>query len=446
MNKIFIIIQREYLSRVKKKSFLLMTFLTPLLFAGIYAFMIWMITKDDTEKRTIGVINESSLEQPVKNTEFTSFEYRKDISFEQGKKQMGNNNYYALLFIPNNIIESQSAELYSRKQVTIEVKSTVSKQIRNNIEQLKRSKIIAQTNIPDLEKKLAATRTPIELKTTKVDEDGEVRESSTEIAMGIGIFSSIIIYFFIFMYGAQVMRGVIEEKSNRIVEVIISSVKPFQLMMGKIVGVAMVGLTQFLIWVILSGVIIAIGTAILLPGIDPAALQQAQGIADLPADAQQMSQEQFKVVQSMMGTLNPSYILQLLGCFVFYFLGGYLIYSALFAAVGSAVDNETETQQFMLPITMPLILAIYIGMAVARNPEGSLAFWSSMIPLTSPIVMLVRVPYGVPLWELLLSMFILIITFLAITWLAAKIYRTGILMYGKKVSYKELWKWLRYHN
>jgi len=239
---------------------------------------------------------------------------------------------------------------------------------------------------------------------------------------------------------------VIEEKSNRIIEVIISSVKPFQLMMGKIVGVAMVGLTQFLMWVILTGAIIMIGSAVFLPGLDASSIQEASSISQLPSTGQAMNQAQLNMMQEVLGTFDMGYIMSILGGFIFFFLAGYLLYSALFAAVGSAVDNETETQQFMLPITLPLILAMYMGMAVVKNPEGSLAFWGSIIPFTSPIVMLVRIPFGVPLWELLLSMGLLISTFILFTWIAAKIYRTGILMYGKKVSYKEIWKWLRYHR
>ncbi|MDE5418179.1 ABC transporter permease [Labilibaculum sp. DW002] len=446
MNKILIIIQREYLSRVKKKSFLLLTFLTPILIAGIYAFMIWMMMKDDTEKRTIGVINESELVSPVESKDFTTFDYLGNTSFEEAKAQMEDKGYYAILKIPENILDSKMAELFSYKQVTIEVKSGVGSQIRNHIETIKRSKIIAEANMPDLEQKLAATKTPISVKTIKFGDDGEIKQSSTEIAMGLGFAMSFIIYMFIFMYGVQVMRGVIEEKSNRIIEVIISSVKPFQLMMGKIVGVAMVGLTQFLMWVILSGVLIAIGMAVVLPGVDMDSLQQAKTLSELPEGAASLNPEQLKMAQDLLGTFDFAYIAGILGAFVFFFLAGYLLYSALFAAVGSAVDNETETQQFMLPISLPLVLALYIGMAVAKNPEGSLAFWGSIIPLTSPIVMLVRIPFGVPLWELLLSMGLLVASFIFVTWVAAKIYRTGILMYGKKVSYKEIWKWLRYHN
>ncbi len=446
MNKIFIIIKREYLSRVKKRSFLILTFLTPVLIAGIYAFMMWMILKDDTEKRTIAVINESELVNPVENKDFTTFKYLNNSSFEEAKAEMEDKGYYAILKIPENILESNVAELFSYKQVTIEVKLEAGSQIRDHIEGIKRSKIIAQANIPNLEEKLAATRTSISMKTIKFGENGEIKQSSTEIAMAIGFISSLVIYMFIFLYGVQVMRGVIEEKSNRIVEVIISSVKPFQLMMGKIVGVAMVGLTQFIMWIVLSGILGAIGSAIVFPGIDLESLQQAKTLSELPTGVASLNADQLKMVQELLGTFDLAYIAGILGAFVFFFLGGYLLYSALFAAVGSAVDNETETQQFMLPITIPLILAMYIGFAVAKNPEGSLAFWGSIIPLTSPIVMLVRIPYGVPVWELILSMSLLIGTFLFVTWIAAKIYRTGILMYGKKVSYKEIWKWLRYHN
>ncbi|GAB7088501.1 ABC transporter permease [Marinifilum fragile] len=446
MNKIFIIIQREYLSRVKKRSFLILTFLTPLLIAGIYAFMIWMMLKDDTEKRTIAVLNESELVEPVQSSEFTTYSYLQNTTFEDVKSNMEKNGYYAILVIPKNILQTKTAELFSHKQVTIEVKSNVGSQIRQHIEKLKRAKIIAEANMPNLEEKLAATKTPISMRTIKFGEDGEIKQSSTEIAMGIGFAASFIIYMFIFMYGVQVMRGVIEEKSNRIVEVIISSVKPFQLMMGKIVGVAMVGLTQFIMWVVLTGIIITVGSALVLPGVDMEALQQAKTVAELPAGAASLDAGQLKMAQDILGTFDFAYVAGIIGAFIFFFLGGYLLYSALFAAVGSAVDNETETQQFMLPITIPLILALYIGFAVAKNPESSLAFWGSIIPFTSPIVMLVRIPFGVPIWELLLSMVILIGTFLLITWIAAKIYRTGILMYGKKVSYKEIWKWLRYHN
>jgi ABC-2 type transport system permease protein len=247
-----------------------------------------------------------------------------------------------------------------------------------------------------------------------------------------------------------VMRGVMEEKMSRIVEVIVSSVKPFQLMMGKIIGVALVGLTQFLLWVILSTVVISFVSSTFMSGkSDEEKMEQMakvkgmQNMQQMPPQAQEVMKSKGEKLTELLGTINFPVII---GSFIFFFLGGYLLYSALFAAIGSAVDSETDTQQFMLPVTMPLVLAYIVSASVMENPNGSVAFWFSMIPFTSPIVMMLRIPFGVPYWQIGLSMFLLILGFIFTTWLAAKIYRTGILMYGKKVSYGELWKWLRYHN
>src|ERR1035437_6988260 len=265
--------------------------------------------------------------------------------------------------------------------------------------------------------------------------------------MAIGFGAGILIYLFIFLYGVQVMRGVIEEKTSRIVEVIISSVKPFQLMMGKIVGIAMVGLTQFVLWVTLTTILYGIGQATFLKDfsdIKNSALQQ-NVIPSMPNQVkiQQQNINYSEAGEMIRGLQNINFV-QILFAFLFYFLGGYLLYSALFAAVGSAVDSESDTQQFMMPITIPLVISFVAAQFIMQNPEGPLAFWLSIIPFTSPVVMMVRLPFGVPLWEFALSMALLVITFIFMTWLAGKIYRTGILMYGKKVSYKELWKWLRY--
>jgi ABC-2 type transport system permease protein len=292
--------------------------------------------------------------------------------------------------------------------------------------------------------------------TKKIDEIGDESDSSTELSMIVGMFSGILIYMFIFLYGVQVMRGVIEEKTSRIIEVIISSVKPFELMMGKIVGIALVGLTQFLLWTILSGTLITgskmlvedhfadQGTAISIEQ----AMSTTQSIS--PEVEEQASAElNQEAVDELFASISQIDFPVILFSFLFYFLGGYLIYSALFAAVGSAVDSEADSQQFMLPITVPIIFSFVMAQVVINNPTGPWAFWLSMIPFTSPIIMMVRIPFGVgttvPYWELGLSMTLLVIGFIATTWLAGRIYRTGILMYGKKISYKELWKWLRYH-
>jgi ABC-2 type transport system permease protein len=273
--------------------------------------------------------------------------------------------------------------------------------------------------------------------------------TNTGVNMAIGFGAGILIYVFIFLYGVQVMRGVIEEKTNRIVEVIISSVRPFQLMMGKIVGIAMVGLTQFVLWVLLTLILVGIGQVTFLH--DFSVLSNygtEQIIPSMPnqfATGGQQNINYSEVAEILSDIKNINFI-HILLAFLFYFLGGYLLYSAMFAAVGSAVDNEADTQQFMLPITIPLVIAFIVSQFIMQNPEGSLAFWFSVIPFTSPVVMMVRLPFGVPVWEFVLSMALLVVTFIFITWLAGKIYRTGILMYGKKVTYRELWKWLRYQG
>src|SRR5690606_22308443 len=284
----------------------------------------------------------------------------------------------------------------------------------------------------------------VRITTLEITETGE-KESHAGIAMGIGMAAAMLIYLSLFIYGAQVMRGVIEEKNNRIVEVIISSVRPFQLMMGKIVGIGLVGLTQFFLWIILSGALMTAGSLIIssqMPDISTEQMTSAAGAANA-SQMSNLAQDNFMGdIQSVLNGINFLYII---GFFLVFFLGGYLLYSALFAAVGSAVDNETETQQFMLPITMPLLFTYVMAFSLlVRDPHGPLSFWLSMIPFTSPIAMMVRIPFGVPLWEILLSIGLLIGGFILTTWVAARIYRVGILMYGKKASYKELIKWFSY--
>jgi ABC-2 type transport system permease protein len=257
------------------------------------------------------------------------------------------------------------------------------------------------------------------------------------------MITAFIIYMFIVVYGAQVMSGVVQEKTNRIVEVIISSVKPFELMMGKIIGIALVGLTQFFMWILLTVVILLGLSSVFAKDIDATSLQNMQELSQKTTQGmptQQLPGE----FQDFMNALNGLDYMQIIGLFIVYFLAGYLLYASLFAAVGSAVDNETDTNQFTMPIMIPIIFAIYAGIFAAENPDGPLAFWCSMVPFTSPIVMMVRLPFGVPAWQLIVSISILILSFVGSTWVAAKIYRTGILMYGKKVTWTEMWKWLKY--
>jgi ABC-2 type transport system permease protein len=443
MSKVPLIIKREYVTRVRKKSFIIMTILGPLLFAGIFA-TVFLLNRADTEKHTIVVVDNSHLfEGKFKSDNKLNFIYQNENvdSLRAKSKDMG---YFGVLYIPaSDKIESleKGVVLYSESQpgfdIIEKIKFTIEKDIKN-------AKMIA-AGIDD--KKLDMIKTDVEIKTR----DLENKETSTEITTWLGFGSGLLIYMFIFIYGAMVMRGVMEEKMSRIVEVVISSVKPFQLMLGKIVGVALVGLTQFLLWVILSTVSVSLVSSAFFK--DKTEKEKIEAMQQMRPGMKQMNQfdpsketETMSPKEKLNDALSSINFAGIISAFIFYFLGGYLLYSALFAAIGSAVDSETETQQFMLPVTIPLILSYVVSATVMTNPNGNVAFWFSMIPFTSPVVMMMRIPFGVPYWQIGLSMLFLIAGFICTTWLAAKIYRTGILMYGKKVSYGELWKWIRYHN
>ncbi|NCC74642.1 MAG: ABC transporter permease, partial [Sphingobacteriia bacterium] len=337
--------------------------------------------------------------------------------------------------------------IFSENQVSITTKTFIRNVMRDEVEE---QKMLASGIDPEI---LKSIKTSISLTSFILDSSGEEKESYAEVAMAVGYVGGLLIYMFIFIYGSMVMRGVIEEKTSRIIEIIISSVKPFQLMMGKIIGIALVGLTQFLLWIVLTAGIVGIFNGFFAEKmIDkrvPEITQSAGGLitentlsSEAP-EAEEVINEGFVEILEMIRTIN---IPVMLISFIFYFLGGYLLYASMFAAIGAAVDNETDTQQFMLPITVPIILALVMMPSVIENPSGSLAIWLSMIPFTSPISMMMRIPFGVPYIELVISAIILVFTFVGMTWAAGKIYRTGILMYGKKVSYKELWKWIRYNG
>ena len=448
MNKISLIIKREYLTRVKKKSFIIMSIIGPLLFASFMVVPAWLSQVEDKERKIIAVIDNSHIfTNVIPETEYLKFEYLENTTVGEIKKNFPETGYYAVLYIADIITYTPSAiQLLSDKQPSLSVRMHISNAIEKEIERLK----LKAYNIDDLDNILKSIKTNIRIQTIKWTDDGKEKESSTEIAMVVGYASGLLIYFFIFLFGAQVMRGVIEEKISRIVEVIISSVKPFQLMMGKIVGIALVGLTQFLLWIILTFLIVNVVKFAFFPEFDNAPVEQVITEDILSSSSLQQAQpindEAMEEIRGLFASIKSINFGVMLGCFLFYFLGGYLLYASLFAAIGSAVDSESDTQQFMLPITIPLILAIFVMINAIQNPEGQIAFWFSVIPLTSPIVMMVRIPFGVPYWEVTISMIVLILTFIGTTWMAGKIYRTGILMYGKKANYKELWKWLRYHN
>ncbi|MDR3651781.1 MAG: ABC transporter permease [Paludibacter sp.] len=438
MSKISLIIKREYTTRVMKKSFILLTFLTPVLFAGMIALVVWLGGIKDDKVKNIVVIDKTHLYTNVlKSNDVYTFRFIDEPVEEVKKKNSDNNQFTALLYITDDLKNNpKAATLYSEKQVNMELKSYIAGMLNKYVEEQK----LAAYNIPNLKEMVDKSRTEIDLETIKWGENGKDKVGSAELALTIGMITAFIIYMFIVIYGAQVMNGVVQEKTNRIVEVMISSVKPFELMMGKIIGIAMVGLTQFLMWVILTG-IIAVGASTIFSGnVDSNTLHQMgqMGMQTVPANATPSG------VQTLFAALNGLNYIEIIGLFIVYFLGGYLLYASLFAAIGSAVDNETDTQQFSMPIMLPIIFGIYAGIFAAQNPDGPLAFWCSMIPFTSPIVMMVRLPFDVPAWQIILSLSILILSFIGTTWMAGKIYRTGILMYGKKVSWKELWKWLKY--
>jgi len=423
MNKIWLIIKREYLVRVRKRSFIIMTILGPLLMAGIIILPTYLAMQGHDE-RTIALYEENTFfSSKLEDTDNLHFVKIPEQEVRIIKEDFSSTPYYALL----DIKDAENFTLYSNQQVSLSVKSEIENKLSDIIQRQKLK--LAGIDLQILE----GVSTQIQVETIIIGEEGETT-GNAEVSFGIGFMCGILIYMFIFMYGTMVMRGVIEEKTSRIVEVIISSVKPFQLMMGKILGVALVGLTQFMLWIILTLILSAFAEVLFFDSLT------------ISTESIAVGKEQSLILSSLSTSLAGINILQLLFSFVFYFLGGYLLYSALFAAVGSAVDAEADTQQFILPITIPLIISFILMQPVMDNPDGVLAYWLSIIPFTSPIIMMVRLPFGVNNSELLLSMALLVTGFLATTFFAAKIYRTGILMYGKKASYKELWKWLTYRG
>ena len=437
MRNIYLVIRREYLVRVKKKSFLIMTILAPILFVGLYAAVIW-IAVGSVDLKTVQVVDESNLfKNEFKNTESLKFDYLSS-SIDSAKNQFQKSGANALVYIPKDVIQApKSVRIYAAKNVSMDLKSSIENVIEKQIEEIKLSEAGITHKI------LEDSRVNVKSETISLSDEGE-KTSSSAAATAIGGVCAFLIYMSVFIYGTQVMRGITEEKTNRIVEVIISSVKPYQLMMGKIIGVALVGLTQFILWITLTISLSSVATAVLsdrMPQDSKAMVKEMQ--MNAPAGGMPGSTVQNPVAE-ILGAVNSLNIPLILGCFLFYYLGGYLFYSALFGAVGAAVDNDADTQQFMLPITLPIIFSFVFAQFVLRDPDGSLAFWTSIIPFTSPIVMMVRIPFGVPAWEIALSMVLLVAGFMGTIWMAARIYRVGILMYGKKVTYKELAKWIFY--
>jgi ABC-2 type transport system permease protein len=455
MNKISVIIKREYVTRVRKKSFIIMTLIAPVLMAALFVLPTLLMMNQDKQFKKIAVVGDGSVifRNAITNTKDAEYVYLDNVNVNDLKKSFEQAGYYGILYIAPELATTPNAiQLFSKKQPPIDLLEHIEGSLEKEIE---RQKLLGY-NIKDLDDILKSIRTKVSVQTIKIDESGKTTETSTGIAMAVAYLGGFLMYMLVFMFGSQVMRGVIEEKTSRVVEVIVSSVKPVQLMMGKIVGIALVGLTQFLIWILLTGAIVGVVKTVILNKTNVTEVTQMVSQSVLSGDqtqaattgssgntAAQVNPQLAEFSKMFDNAMNQDWLL-IITSFIFYFITGYLLYASIFAAIGSAVDSETETQQFMLPVTIPIILGLFVAIGTMQNPESSISFWFSMIPLTSPIVMMARIPFGVPYWQIAVSMVIMIITFIAFVWMAAKIYRTGILMYGKKSSWKEMWKWLRY--
>jgi len=437
MDKLKLIIKREFLAKVKNKSFLIMTILSPLMVVGLLSLIIFLNEKNSEEIRTVAFVDESQQfsdafidSDALKYIDLTS------LGVEEAREKT-KEFYYGLLVIPKTDSLSQLSKnitFFSNDTPSLTVLSSIESKLEKKIRNLK----IEQLHI-DVDKIKA-----IETTVTIAAENFSGEKSSkigSMLRMVAGGGFGYLIFMFIIIYGTSVMRSVIEEKTSRIIEVIISSVKPFQLMLGKIIGNAMAGILQFIIWMIIGGLLMFAIT--LFFGVDVAEVSSNSGKMT-PEMIQQMQNSTNNDLQLILLEIKNLPIMTIFFSFIIYFLGGYLIYSSIYAAIGAAVDSETDTQQFMMPVLMPLVIAIYVGFSVIENPHGPIAVAFSLFPLTSPIVMLMRIPFGVPWWQLITSIALLIVTFIGMVWFAAKIYRVGILMYGKKPTYKEIYKWLKY--
>ena len=475
MSKIGLIISREYRNRVAKKSFLLMTFLTPVLMAALIVTPIFLASIKDDEERVVAVVDQSGLygeffealvcedcrfevvkEQGIGNREEGIGNREQGIGNKEegrGNREQGGGvesqlstfnsqlltDYSVFLIISDDLAVNPNAlTMYSQKQVP----SNIRRFIESSLEDYVEERILASYNIPKLKEMISDAKVDIKATTYKLSDEG-VTTSDSDIASVIGMLTTLLIYMFIFVSGAQVMNSVVHEKVNRIVEVMVCSVKPWELMWGKIIAVGLTCLTQMALWAILTMLIV--GVAIGVMGIDAMELTEPNSMLGAMPQVGADVNPQFSTLNSQLSTLLSIDWGFVFVMFVIYFIGGYLLYSSLFAAIGASVDNEEDTNQFMMPITIIVLFALYAGIYSAENPDGPLAFWCSMIPFTSPMVMMVRIPFDVPMWQLGLSLGLLALTIVGTIWLSAKIYRVGILMYGKKPSLKEILKWIKYN-
>ncbi|WGH76901.1 ABC transporter permease [Tenacibaculum tangerinum] len=438
MKRLRLIIEREFIAKVRNKSFIVMTFLSPLLMIGMGALVIFLMKKNDDKVKKIVYVDHSGIffKDVFKDSKTVKYQDFTALGIEESKKKVEDGDYYGALYIPKQDsleVLAKSIEFFSKDSPSMSViesiEDSIDKELRHkklegfgiNIAHIEESKISSEIKMFDF--------------------SGEKSSKLINgLKIGVGTIAGYLLMMFVMIYGTSVMRSVIEEKTSRIIEVIVSSVKPFQLMLGKIIGNASAGLLQFFIWGVLFLVLGLIASSFF--GVDMMEMQSAKVSSEQLDAIQQTAMNKGEMIVQEIFRLP---LVKMFFLFIFYFLGGYMLYSSLFAAIGAAVDNETDTQQFMMPIMLPLMLAVYVGFAtVINDPHGPVSVVFSYIPFTSPIVMLMRIPFGVAWWEIAISMLLLILTFIVIVWIAAKVYRVGILMYGKKPTYKDLWKWIRY--
>ena len=436
MNKIGLIIKREYMTRVRKRSFIILTFLGPILMAAIYIIPIMLALNSSTDHLRVAVVDESHwFEDRFTSNKEHTFVTMPGQPIDSVKEMVKTGVFDMALYVPPTQLNIPSnATLYSIRQVPMEVETYISSVMEKEIED---QKLMAKGVDPEI---VSAVKTNVNLSIMRMDEKGNEKETFTQVQFTLGIILAMLVYMFIIFFGGQVMQGVSEEKTNRIIEVIISSVKPFQLMMGKIIGVSLVALTQFVMWILLTAVLY-VGFSAFIGISHPDMLSSGTVMAQEITSNDIVNNES---VQSILQIVHSIDFGTIIACFLIFFILGYLLYATLYAAIGSLVDNNTDSQQFTLPVTVPLLVAIISSFYIVNNPDGALSVWLSMIPFTSPISMMVRIPFGVPIWQIVVSVLLLAGTFVFMTWFAAKIYRTGILMYGKKLTYKEIFKWLKY--
>ncbi|MEI3528240.1 MAG: ABC transporter permease [Alistipes sp.] len=438
MSNVSIIIQREFNERVRKKSFIITTILMPVLMIVLMIAPALIMEYSRGEQKTIAVIDDSGLVAPqLQSNEELRFEPT-DLTTEEARRSL--TDRFGVLYIGSDILENPSdVKLYANASSSLSIESNITGQIEDILEAEK----LKAYHIDNLQQILDEVKTTVTLQTFRNDksQEAESQAQSSTVATAAGYILGFVLYMFLLIYGSMVMQSVIEEKNNRVLEVVVSSVRPFDLMLGKILGVALVAVVQVLIWGVL---IFAVG-AIVLPQLMPAEMMAGvQAMQQGMPDAAAMGDMDPEMLQAVAAVTDTGYILKIFVCLLLFVFGGYLLYSAMFAAVGSAVDNVQDASQLQMPVTLPIILALLMMLAVIKDPNSSLAFWFSIIPFTSPVVMMARIPYDIPLWEIVLSLVVLYASFVAMVWFAGKIYRVGIFMYGKKPTFKELLKWVRY--